>query len=312
VGVRKTPMQWAYEHAGNLRNKSDEIYKGPAKPIILSYLDSITEQDYQVGYWTILKNISLAYCLTPFGIILKNNRIKKTVFLDPFCGSGIAPLKDPDGRKRSWTLGSPIISSIMTDYRFKTYIYGDISKKSINTLKDIFAVYNKFKRNVSILENDANDLIKSVYEKYENYYVFAYLDQSGFQLEWNSLMSLLDLKMFGIILNFQTRQVDRIGEEKKRLYFGSAYNELQNCSNCDEVLERYISQIKKRGVYVTKIRIGKDRSDRYYYHLLHISRKDTYKGIIENLKTRVESFEGKSMKRIWDDLTGSSAQQSLF
>ncbi|MFW9856994.1 MAG: three-Cys-motif partner protein TcmP [Candidatus Thorarchaeota archaeon] len=305
-------MQWAYEHSGNLRNKSDEIYKGPTKPIILSYLDSISDQDYQVGYWTILKNISLAYCLTPFGKILKNNHIKKTLFLDPFCGSGITPLKNPNGTKTSWTLGSPIISTTMTDYRFKSYIYGDISKKSISTLTDIFTANNYFKCNVSIQENDANNMIKSACNNYENHYVFAYLDQSGFQLKWDSLKMLLNLTMFDVILNFQTRLVERIPDQKKKLYFGSSLDALQNCSNCDEVLDQYISQIKKRGVYVTKIRIGKDRSDRYYYHLLHISRKKTYKGIIENLKSRVESFEGKSMKMIWDDLIGDSIQQSLF
>jgi three-Cys-motif partner protein len=273
VGVRKTPMQWAYEHTGNLRSKSDVILKGPAKNVIQSYLESVTEQDYQVGYWTILKNISLAYCLTPFGTILKSNRIKKTLFFGPFCGSGIAPLKDPNGTKTSWTLGSPLISTTMTDYRFKFYIYGDNSKKSIKTLKDIFSANNNFRRKVTIQESDANDLIKSVCEKYENYYIFAYLDQSGFQLEWDSLMLLLDSKMFDIIINFQTRQVDRIGEEKKRKYFGPSFNELQKCVNCDEILDKYVSHISKKGVYVTKIRIGKDRTDQYYYHLLHISKR---------------------------------------
>ena len=71
-------MQWAYEHTGNLRKKSDEIQEGPTGQFITNYLANITDQDYQVGYWTILKNVSLAYCLTPFGIILDNNRIKKT------------------------------------------------------------------------------------------------------------------------------------------------------------------------------------------------------------------------------------------
>jgi three-Cys-motif partner protein len=312
VGVRKTPMQWAYEHTGNLRKKSEEIHKGQAGQLVTDYLAHITDQDYQVGYWTILKNVSLAYCLTPFGIILDNNRITNTLFLDPFCGSGIAPLKDPEGTKISWTVGSPIISTTMTNYPFKSYIFGDISKKSIATINQIFTVHNNFGLDITVQARDANDLIKSVCENNKSQYVFAYLDQSGFQLEWDSLMLLLDLKMYDIILNFQTRQVDRIGEERKRIFFGSAFNELQKCSNCDEVLDKYVTQINEKGVYVTKIRIGKDRTDRYYYHLLHISKKDTYKNIIESLKARVESFEGKSMKRIWDDLTGHSIQQSLF
>lgn len=305
-------MQWAYEHTGNLRMKSEEIHKGKAGQFITNYLADITDQDYQVGYWTILKNVSLAYCLTPFGIILDKNRIKNTLFLDPFCGSGIAPLKDPNGTKTSWTVGSPIISATMTNYPFKSYIFGDISKKSIATINQIFRVYDNFKLNISVQVCDANDLIKSVCKNNKSQYVFAYLDQSGFQLEWDSLMLLLDLKMYDIILNFQTRQVDRIGEEKKEKYFGPIFNELQECSNCDERLDKYVSQISNKGVYVTKIRIGKDRTDQYYYHLLHISKKDTYKNIIETLKDRVESFEGISIKRIWDDLTGHSIQQSLF
>jgi three-Cys-motif partner protein len=305
-------MQWAYEHAGHLRRKSNEIKEGPAGFHITSYLESITDQDFQVGYWTILKNISLAYCLTPFGIILDRNKITKTLFLGPFCGSGISPLKDPEGIKTSWTVGSPIISTSMTDYPFKTYVFGDKSKKSISTLGNIFSAHNNFNRNLSINISDANDLIKEVCENTTAKYIFAYLDQSGFQLKWDTLDLLLDTKAYDIILNYQTRQIERIGKEKKRTYFGPVFSEVMKCSNCDEILDRYVNYICDKGLFVTKIRIGKDRSDQYYYHLLHISKKDSYKEIVDYLKSKVESFDGRSIQRIWNDLTGYSRQESLF
>ncbi len=313
---KKTPMQWAYEHTGNLRNRYDEIQKGPAGQIINEYLENLTDQDFKVGYWTILKNISLAYCLNPFGRILKNNGISDTIFLDPFCGSGITPLKDPDGINTSRTVGSPIISTIMTDYPFKSYVFGDINKKSINTLDKIFSANNYYNLNISVYLKDANKLIKSVC-KNKNIYVFAFLDQSGFQLHWDSLIQLMNLNIFDILLNFQTREVDRFRSEstsieKRKAFFGPAFDDLPECSNCDEILKTYCDNISKRNLHVTQIKIGKDRSKQYYYHLLHISRKDTYKNIVNDLKSKIESFKGNSMKKVWNDLTGFERQESLY
>lgn len=310
---RKTPMEWAYEHAGHLRNKAKELEDGPAKAIILNYLDSISDSDYQVGHWTILKNISLAYCLTPFGIILDKNAINNTVYLDPFCGSGIAPLKDSlEGDKKSWTVGSPIISTMMTDYPFQQYEFGDLSQKSVNNLADLLKAYDNMGQSISLNCVDANDLIESCCSKYADKYIFAYLDQSGFQLNWNSLIPLFKLPMFDIIINYQTRLAERLPNSKSQDFFGPAYKNLPSCTNCDEILGVYIKEIEKFGLNVTPIRIGKDRGDQYYYHLLHISRKDSYLSIVNVCKEKVESFQGKSIKQIWDDLTGYSQQKSLF
>ena len=310
---KKTPMEWAYEHAGHLRNKAKELEKGPAQSKIKSYLDYIYESEYQDGHWTILKNISLAYCLTPFGIILDRSGIKNTVFLDPFCGSGIAPLKDsPDGSKKSWTVGSPIISTMMTDYPFQHYEFGDTSNKSIKNLDELLSAYDNMGLSISRNCIDANELIESCCSRHSKKYIFAYLDQSGFQLDWNSLIPLFKLSMFDIIINFQTRLAERLPDSKKRDFFGPGYENLAICSNCDEMLDVYIDEIRKFGLNVTSMRIGKERGDRYYYHLLHISRKDSYLSIVNTCKERVESFQGESIKKIWNDLTGYSHQVSLF
>ena len=81
--------------------------------------------------------------------------------------------------------------------------------------------------------------------------------------------------------------------------------------NSDEKLNAYITQIKEFGLNVIPIKIGMDRTNQYYYHLLHISRLDTYENIILDMKDRVERFNGKSIKMIWDDLHGHSRQTSL-
>jgi len=306
-------MDWAYEHAGHLRKKAKELEEGPAHELITQYLGSVSESDYQVGHWTILKNISLAYCLTPFGIILDRSGIKDTVYLDPFCGSGIAPLKDSeeDGRK-AWTVGSPIISTMMTDYPFKKYIFGDISAKSIKNLDGILNTYGRMGFDIDVNRIDANELIENSCSEYSNSYIFAYLDQSGFQLDWKSITPLFQLKLFDIIINFQTRQAERLPDSKLRAFFGPAYNSLNDCKNCDDILGKYIYEIEKFGLNVTPIRIGKDRGDQYYYHLIHVSRKDSYLSIVNGCKEKVESFQGNSIKNIWNDLTGYSHQKSLF
>jgi three-Cys-motif partner protein len=306
-------MEWAYEHAGHLRKKAKEIEDGPAKYLIAEYLSSLTENDYQVGPWTILKNISLAYCLTPFGIILDSNNIKERVYLDPFSGSGIAPLKDlPGSERKAWTVGSPIISTMMTDYPFSLYEFGDISSKSIDNLDDFFQIYGDLGFKINRTCVDANELIQSCCYNHSDKYVFAYLDQSGFQLQWNSLLSIFKLKRFDAFLNYQTRLAERIPPNKRKEFFGPACDNVTSCSDCDEILDVYMNEIRKMGLYVTPIRIGKDRTDQYYYHLLHIARKDSYLSIVNGLKEKVESFQGESIKKIWNDLAGYSQQTSLF
>jgi three-Cys-motif partner protein len=313
MAKRKTPMEWAYEHAGHLRNKAKEIEDGPAKDLITDYIGSLTESDYQVGHWTILKNISLAYCLTPFGIILDSNKITNTLYLDPFSGSGIAPLKDsPDSKKLSWTVGSPIISTMMTDYPFSLYEFGDISSKSIRNLDELFNEYDDMGLQINRNCIDANELIQACCANHQNKYIFAYLDQSGFQLKWKSLEAIFRIRKFDIFLNYQTRLVERLPDDKIREFFGPAHENVPKCSNCDEILEVYLDEIRKRGLYVTPIRIGKDRTDQYYYHLIHISPKDSYDSIVNGLKNKIESFQGESIKTIWNDLAGFSQQQSLF
>jgi len=66
------------------------------------------------------------------------------------------------------------------------------------------------------------------------------------------------------------------------------------------------------GLYVNSIKIGKDRSDQYYYHLLHISRKNTYLRIINDLKRRIESFTGETIRLIWNDLSINIRQKSII
>lgn len=307
-------MQWAYEHTNYFKNKKDELGQMRAHSSIKKYLEECGLSDYIVGYWTILKNISLAYCINPFGVILESNRIQNTICLDLFCGAGITPLKGPQSEKSEWIVGSPIILTRMTNYPFKAYYFGDINKRALQLVDEILNEWNetsKEKRNYEIYQGDANAVLKNIHPSIKGKYVFAFIDPSGFQWDWDSMELLLNLNRFDIIMNFQTRQVDRIPREKEISFFGPCAAKIRNLSNCDEKLDEYIQQIEDMGLKVTPVRIGMDRSNQYYYHLLHISRLDSYKSIIKSLKNRVERFDGKSIKMVWDDLHGYSVQTSL-
>ncbi len=283
--------------------------------MISGYLASLVEDDYQVGHWTILKHISLSYCLNPFGVILKNNDIEK-IYLDPFCGAGISPLKETENAEIRWTIGSPLIAKTMTDYPFNRYILSDSNKKSVELLAEILSNLD-LSENTEIQQENANNLLTKILPECHDNYVFAFLDPSGFRVDWECLCSLLKCNMFDIFLNFQTRQIDRwiatASSETKSRFLGPSYEKISDKMDCDQVLELYINELEELGMKVIPIRIGRNASDAYYYHLLHISQKRLkYHSIVEDLKVFIESLNGEWMKMIWDDLWGGhSKQESL-
>jgi three-Cys-motif partner protein len=317
MGKKKNPMEWAYEHTANLKIAKDRIKNISVNDQIKQYLDNLNENEYRPGYWTILKNISLAYCINPFGVILKSHRIFDTVFLDLFCGSGITPLKDETSNEFKWIVGSPIISTQMTNHPFQKYIFGDLNKKSINLLNRLLESQNndlKLNRNYDILNpNDANENFKDIYDQIQNKYVFAYIDPTGFQWNWESMLKLTRLKRFDILMNFQTREILRIlSTDRLERFFGPSIEKIRECKNCDEILELYVNQLMGLDLKINSIKVGKDNTNQYYYHLLHISRRDSYSRIINDLKQRIETFSGDSIKSIWNDLNIGVRQKSIL
>jgi len=309
-GKKKSPYKWAYEHTQNLKEKTETLKNSEVKHDIEEYIKNISEDDYSSGYWTILKNISLAYCINPFGKILEKNNITNTVCLDLFSGCGVTPMKDPTKEKIEWTVGSPIITTTMTDYPFKKYISCDKNPESIKLLKKILGSLSKDNLNHIFHCGDANKCIRKIGDEIKDRYVFAFIDPTGFQWNWESMELLFNLSKFDILMNFQTSMVDRIGTKKEKEFFGPCASEVSEFSR-DEKLKRYVSQIENRGLHVSTIRVGKDKTDRYYYHLLHISPRGTYKSIIETLKNKIERFSGSTIKRVWKDLHGYSRQSTL-
>ena len=161
MGKRKTPMEWAYEHTENLRKEKENLMDSPVNPEVNNYIQSLSDNEFRPGHWTILKNISLAYCLNPFGVILNKYKITNTVFLDLFSGSGITPLKDVLTNENKWIIGSPIIATKMTDFPYQYYFFSDINNKSLKLLNQILKCQNKDTDkiiNYTILPaNDANN-----------------------------------------------------------------------------------------------------------------------------------------------------------
>lgn len=317
MGKTKTPLEWAYEHTANLKTAKERLIASSVNSEIDTYLQSLSDTEYRPGYWTILKNITLAYCINPFGVILNRYNIRDTVYLDLFCGSGITPLKDIVTNENKWIVGSPIIATRMTDYPYQNYFFGDINKKSLELLNQILECQNKNsdkKIDYNILPaDDANNNLDLILDKLKNKYVFAYIDPTGFQWNWESMEKLVKLNMFDILMNFQTREVDRLtSSDKIELFFGQTSDKINTCKTCDEKLDLYIKQLNDKGLYVNSIKIGKDKTNQYYYHLLHISRKNTYAKIIQDLQRRIEVFTGKTIRLIWNDLSKDVRQTSII
>lgn len=309
-----SPIDWGYKHTKKFKDKKEELGSMSVISKIDNYLKHCSLSDYSVGHWTILKHITLAYCLNPFGIILKNNNFKNTKYLDLFCGAGITPIRETEKSKEEWIIGSPIIGTQMTDYPFSQYYFNDNNQRSLDLTEEILKEYNSKRGipiNYSLSKNDANVVIKQLIPDIENNYVFAFIDPAGFQWNWESMEELFKISVFDILLNFQTRQVNRVPDGKIQDFFGPCAKNVDSCSDCDEKLKLYINQIEGLGLKVIPIRIGMDNTDQYYYHLLHISRRDTYQNIILDVKNKIECFNGSSIKTIWNDLHSHLKQTSL-
>jgi len=317
MGKKKTPLEWAYEHTENLRKAKENLMSLSVSNKIINYIKSLDDSEYKPGYWTILKNISLAYCINPFVVILKSHNMKDTIFLDLFSGSGITPLKGINTDEHKWIVGSPIIASRMTNYPYQKYIFGDINKNSLDLLSQILKCQNdnsnsKIRYNI-LPPNDANKNFEMLHNQIKNRYVFAYIDPTGFQWNWESMEQLIKFRRFDILMNFQTREIDRsTTTDRIKQFFGPYSNKLDECKNCDEKLGLYIKQLNDSGLYVNSVRIGKDRTNQYYYHLIHISRKNTYSNILTDLKQWIEVFSGETIKKVWNDLDRDIRQKSIL
>ena len=190
-----------------------------------------------------------------------------------------------------------------------------LKKKSVKLAKEIIDELNtksKEKRNYKIFKNDANEAIGDLIPEIQSSYVFAFIDPSGFQWNWTSMEQLLRLQRFDIIMNFQTREVNRLPKGKEETFFGPCAEKVCYCTNCDEKMMAYIKQIEEFGRFVTPIKIGMNQTNQYYYHLLHISPLDTYRSVITDLKSRIETFNGESIEEIWHDLLGNVRQTTFL
>ena len=311
-----TPFEWAYIHTGNLRKKKDKIMELDSYQDICQYMEDLNPNRYSPGYWTILKNISLAYCINPFGVILDHHGIKEKIFVDLFCGAGITPIKSPESEESVWTLGSPLISTLMNNHPFSMHYFCDKNSDSLELLEKLLCEINEkwnFNINYEIIQGDANEIaLKLLPLLKKKKYTMFFIDPTGFQYDWKSLEMLMSIDKFDIFFNFQTRQVKRIPKEKQMKFLGECVEDFTSHSTCDEILDSYINQLKKIGMTVTPIRIGMSPNDQYYYHLIHIARLSSYQRIPLTAKRQIEKFTGKSIKTVWNDLHGYERQKSLF
>ncbi|WP_417451513.1 three-Cys-motif partner protein TcmP [Kordiimonas sp.] len=214
--------------------------------------------DGSVGPWAKLKLDCLHDYLQAYTTIMKNQTrwCSGYVYVDAFAGGGKAPLRSYSNDDESislldevaefvqqeeteatqYVIGSPRVA-LDVDFPFTEYVFIEKNSNRIEELLKLKQQYGNT-RNITILQGDANRLIKSHFFEnghynWETHRAVAFLDPFGMQVPWQTLQLLGRTSAIELILNLPVgmaiqRLLPNSGEfsSKHKLmlneYFGSS------------------------------------------------------------------------------------------
>lgn len=211
--------------------------------------------DGTVGPWAREKLECLGKYLHAYTTILrKQSWCEGFIYLDAFAGAGKAQLRqygtnqpenllldvagyvgEEESETETYVHGSPRVA-LNIQHPFTEYVFIEKNSKRVGELQEIRNEYSD-KRNITILEGDANEqiqfhLLSSNRYNWKKYRAVAFLDPFGMQVPWQTIQALGKTGAVEIILNLPVGMaIQRLlpkscqfsDEQRKKLseYFGS-------------------------------------------------------------------------------------------
>ena len=222
--------------------------------------------------WSIKKLLALDYYIASTHAIFKNN-FDEWYFVDTHCGSGLIEF-DKGTLAFEKFPGSPLIAALRNQHNpFTGYFFSDISESAIDTLDkrlkklNDFVGRRKYEPKVRSFSDTAEEIKKM--DKWGNIFLI-FIDPTGYnELQWKDIVKLLSIKKADIFITFMSysfalNRPHALEQEESAKTFDSVFGtpDWRKCNNQEELLETYLSQIRKFKEYVEVIpifRVGENK-----------------------------------------------------
>jgi three-Cys-motif partner protein len=278
------------------------------------------------GGWTALKLLFLlSYLQTIYVPIIrgKSSYFEESYYIDLFSGCGVNTIKGVS------IAGSPLISAIFADPPFDKMILVEKDpnrRRSLKICMDEFAKDNSWiVESEGKIQPDCNKVIDEIMAygglkkfKERKSHFLAFVDPEGMDLNWDTLEKLLKGRGDLIVL-FDTTGVHRnLGMAKRGdsalankfdLFFGD--KRWKNAESEEDLLDLYIEKIRYYRNIVEPIKIKKDRSGSYYYHLIfatiETAGRSPWMAGVYAIRNKIEKNYGGSVERALQVLSNKNA-----
>lgn len=265
---------------------------------------------YDKGYWTGLKLILVKYYVKPYLDILAGGQGKKVAYVDLFSGPGLNLIGD----RKVPVPGSPMIPLVINQskYAFSSYIFSDTNSACTDALKRRMATLEKVDGSTTILNEDANEVVKKLPELLDGVdHALVFIDPEGMELSWSSLCSLVNNLQCDLIINFPSTGIAR------NLHNPQTETTIKKFLG----LEQEIPQEATENWAIQKYRqnlagIGKDISTEimvqgpgaFHYHLIPAMRLtqggSPWFDVFRSAKERIQRLSGQVLGMIADQIDG--------
>jgi len=289
------------------------------------------DSDEDVGSWSFLKLLTLAYYISVYTNIAKK-WFEKIVYIDLFAGDGFNYLRGINEA----IIGSPVIAYTVPrkntkkgeNKDFDQMILVEIDKKKAQCLQKVIP------KTAMIFPTSANDpevmhfIKKSLLDGRNNHYL-AFIDPYAMQIHWNTLKELMKIPG-DLIIIFLTNSVQRIWgsyykekdkPDKKILddFFGDErWLEIPPSiegGSIEDLLQLYISKIQTYREIVIPIKVHGLKGN-FCYHMLVATRstksKSQWLDAVYRVKEKVEKVTDKDIELFFQVYNGQQLTMDDF
>jgi three-Cys-motif partner protein len=283
---------------------------------------------FPADYWAPLKLYCFAsYIHTCYVPIISQNKYVNDnyYFIDVLSNSGInlvSKCKDcippEDGclncrkkeKPKAHMPGSSLLAATANP-PFKKMYFIDKDKKNLVVLEKRLNILKNNKLSETIFElkeGDCNTVIDEILEEIKStgrpYHFLAFVDNQGFDADWNTIDKLLNCYS-DLIINFPTSNIIR------NLNIPKSENSLIRFLGCNQIsevgdnpLRYYINKILSKDKEVEVVSINTNAG--FHYDLIIVTKKGAkFKPYITSLKKNIEENTAKEAERAFEILEGS-------
>jgi len=318
--LSKKELDWWKKRIGILKGLSEQAQE--FCPEIAEAAKNYQNNDENVGAWSFLKLLTLAYYINVYTTIAQKN-FSDIFYIDLFAGDGFNNLRGLN----EVIAGSPVIARIAPQKETKEGISKDFTEFILveQDAKKAERLSKIMPENATIFTKDAND--SAVMEYIEKRmaacrkpHYFAFIDPYCMQIKWSTLERLMNLPG-DLIINFMTTPISRVwgsfhsevkedkpGREIFDEFFGDDswlhVPPARDGGKVEDLLEIYVNKIEPYRKKRIPIKV-RGLSGNFCYHMIVVTKEYCpWEDAINRVKTRVESVTDARIKNLFDIFNG--------